>query len=76
MDPKIIEDCKIIVNTPQYWAPLSKYMNEILGEEINRLVYADTLERIKEVQGSIKTIRRLLDLPNVVSRLEKESSHR
>lgn len=72
MDPKVYETCKYAVNTPQCWGPLSKYLNEVMGEEINKLVYADTFEKIKEVQGSIKMIRRFLDLPNEVSRRDKE----
>ena len=70
IDTKYFEDCKIVTNQHQYWSPINNLLNQMLGEEINRLVYADDLEKIKECQGTIKTLRRLIDLPNEVSRRE------
>lgn len=70
IETKFYEDCKIVTNQPKYWDPLHKLLNQMLGEEFNRLVMADDLAKIKECQGTIKTLRRLIDLPNEVSRRE------
>lgn len=70
IEQKVFEECKIVTNQAQYWDPIRKLLNEILGEEINRLVFADDLAKIKECQGAIKTLRRLINLPNEVSRHE------
>lgn len=66
MDKQILGQCKIVVNSPKHWEPLQKYINELLGVEYNRLVFADTYESVKEIQGTIKTLKRILALPEEV----------
>lgn len=68
MEDQLLRECKILVSSPQHWEPLRKLLNEMLGVEFNRLVYADKIEAIKEIQGNIKTLRRLLSLPEDVNR--------
>lgn len=62
----VLGNLKITVNSPKHWGPFHTYLNELLVVECNRLIFADTLESIKEIQGSIKTIRRLIALPEEV----------
>lgn len=71
MDTQILSHCKILVNSPKHWEPLHNYLNELLGVEYNRLVFAETFESIKEIQGNIKTIKRILSLPEEVKRRDK-----
>jgi len=71
MDAKLLRNCKILVASPQHWDPLKNLLNEQLGVEFNRLVYADTIEKIKEVQGNIRTIRWILALPEEIQNLKK-----
>lgn len=72
MEERVLRNCKILVASPQHWEPLKELLNERMGVEINRLVYADTIENIKEVQGNIKMIRWLLSLPKEIDRLTQK----
>ena len=63
---EVLGNLKILVNSPKHWEPLSMYLNELLTVECNRLIFADTHESVKEIQGSIKNIRRILSLPEEV----------
>jgi hypothetical protein len=71
MDDKLLRDCKILVSSTQHWGPLKDLLNERLGTEFNKLVYADTVESVKEIQGNIKTLRWLLALPQNVNNTSK-----
>lgn len=66
MDNKTLAHCKILVSSPTHWDPLKELLNEQLGTEFNRLVYAESFEKIKEIQGSIRTIKWILSLPETI----------
>lgn len=66
VNDEVLGNLKILVNSPKHWEPLSNYLNNLMGVEINRLVFADTHESVKEIQGNIRTIRRILALPEEV----------
>lgn len=68
---EVLGNLKILVNSPKHWDPLHKYLNELLGVEFNRLVYADNYESIKEIQGNIRTLRRIIALPEEVRARDK-----
>lgn len=72
MKDTVLSQCKILVNSPKHWDPLHQYLNELLGVEYNRLVFAETHPAIKEIQGNIKTIKRILALPEEVRHRDKK----